>query len=269
MMTDYHVHIGQWNDVYFKAEDIFYALKKNGIGECWFSSTTSCLYSKTIVAGKSDAESLSHEELYLKIREEVKSALNYARTIDFKAHALYWVVPDIVKSGIGIERAMTECPYDGFKLHPRAQEWKLDDPVTVNFTEELFSYAEKQNLRILIHTGASGDDSPKRFEHFIKAHPNCLVQLAHLKDLDAQEYMLKKYPNVVVDSSFAGENEIEALVGDSIERKRILWGTDMPVTYWWYNVREKEKIPSVGKEALTEFYKRNHYSNESVGATYV
>ena len=28
MMTDYHIHIGQWNDVYFKAEDIFYALKK-------------------------------------------------------------------------------------------------------------------------------------------------------------------------------------------------------------------------------------------------
>jgi predicted TIM-barrel fold metal-dependent hydrolase len=114
-------------------------------------------------------------------------------------------------------------------------------------------------LRILIHTGASGVDSPKRFEHFIKAHPNCPVQLAHLKDLDAQEYMLKKYPNVVVDSSFAGENEIGALVGDSIERKRILWGTDMPVTYWWYNVLGKEKIPSIGKEVLTEFYKRNHY----------
>ena len=43
--------------------------------------------------------------------------------------------------------------------------------------------------------------------------------------------MLKKYPNVVVDSSFAGENEIEALVNGSIERKRILLGTDMPVTY--------------------------------------
>lgn len=268
-MTDYHIHIGQWNDVYFKAEDVFYALKKSGIGECWFSSTTSCLYSKTIVAGKSDAEALSHEELYFKIREEVKSALDYARTIHFKAHALYWVVPDIVKSGISIEQAMKECPYDGFKLHPNAQEWKLDDPVTVNFTEELFSYAEKQNLRILIHTGASGDDSPKRFEHFIKAHPNCLVQLAHLKDLDAQEYMLKNYPNVVVDSSFASENEIGALIDDGIERKRILWGTDMPITYWWYNVLGKERIPSIGKEVLTEFYKRNHYSNESVGASYV
>lgn len=98
MMTDYHVHIGQWNDVYFKAEDIFYALKNSGISECWFSSTTSCLYSKTIVAGKCDAEALSHEELYLKIRDEVKSALEYAQTIDFKAHALYWVVPEDRKS---------------------------------------------------------------------------------------------------------------------------------------------------------------------------
>lgn len=178
-MTDYHIHIGQWNDVYFKAEDVFYALKKSGIGECWFSN---------------------------------------------------------------------------------AQEWNFCDPVILNFTEELFSYAEKQNLRILIHTGASGVDSPKRFEHFIKTHPNCLVQLAHLKDLEAQEYMLKKYPNVVVDSSFAGENEIGTLVDDDIERKRILWGTDMPVTYWWCNVRGKGKIPSIGKEMLTEFYKKNHYS---------
>ena len=54
-------------------------------------------------------------------------------------------------------------------------------------------------------------------------------------------------------------DEIGALVDDGVEPKRILWGTDMPVTYWWYNVREKEKIPSIGKELLTEFYKRNHY----------
>lgn len=36
MMTDYHVHIGQWNDVCFKAEDIFYALKKMALANAGF-----------------------------------------------------------------------------------------------------------------------------------------------------------------------------------------------------------------------------------------
>ena len=43
-MVDYHVHIGQWAEMYFPAHWVFDELKANGVEEAWFSSTSSCRY---------------------------------------------------------------------------------------------------------------------------------------------------------------------------------------------------------------------------------
>lgn len=47
--------------------------------------------------------------------------------------------------------------------------------------------------------------------------------------------MLKKYPNVVVDSAFSSEDEIKKITKTDELKERILWGTDFPVTYWYEN----------------------------------
>lgn len=47
--------------------------------------------------------------------------------------------------------------------------------------------------------------------------------------------MLKKYPNVVVDSAFSSEDEIKKISKTDDFKNRILWGTDFPVTYWYEN----------------------------------
>lgn len=120
--------------------------------EVYFSSTTSCLYCPP-------------KDLDECVQGEIKDALLAAAEIGVKAHALYWVVPDAHLSGISIEQAMWEIAYEGFKIHPRAQKWDLDDERIHSLAEEIFSYAEKRGKMILIHCDEVSVEIAKTFFH--------------------------------------------------------------------------------------------------------
>lgn len=215
-MTDYHVHIGQFDKSYYFADRVFSALKASGVDEVYFSSTTSCLYCPP-------------KDLYEGVRGEVKDALSAAAEIGIKAHALYWVVPDVRFSGISTEQAMGEIAYDGFKIHPRAQKWDLGDERIRSLAEEIFSYAEKNRKMILIH--CDEDYPPTLFEPFIKAHPASLVQMAHCRPIYETLYMLKTYPNTVCDSAMVSKESIERIQNAGFS-DRIRYGTDFPITHY-------------------------------------
>ena len=183
------MHIGQYGNVYFYADRIFFALKENGISECWFSSTTSCIYCKESAIAKADKEIFEKaptaRELFDSLIGEMKSSLECAKTLGIKAHPLYWVVPDIHKSGIELKESLQMVDFEGFKIHPRAQNWNLENPQDYELAEKIFAQAEKQNLSVVIHTGLDDAvDSPKKFEKLIAAHPNCHVQLCHIKNAE-------------------------------------------------------------------------------------
>ena len=215
-MTDYHVHIGQFDKAYYFADRVFSALKASGVDEVYFSSTTSCLYCPP-------------KDLYEGVRGEVRDALSAAAEIGIKAHALYWVVPDVHFSGISTEQAMGEIAYDGFKIHPRAQKWDLGDERIRSLAEEIFSYAEKHDKMILIH--CDEDYPPTLFEPFIKAHPAALVQMAHCRPICETLYMLKTYPNTVCDSAMGSKESIERIQNEGFA-DRIRYGTDFPITHY-------------------------------------
>ncbi|MBQ3825465.1 MAG: amidohydrolase family protein [Spirochaetaceae bacterium] len=215
-MTDYHVHIGQFDKAYYFADRVFFALKASGVDEVYFSSTTSCLY-------------CSPKDLYEGVRGEVRDALSAAEEISIKAHALYWVVPDVHFSIISIKQAMCEIAYDGFKIHPRAQKWDLSDERIHALAEEVFLYAEKHDKMILIH--CDEDYPPTLFEPFIKAHPDSLVQMAHCRPLFDTLEMLKTYPNTVCDSAMASKENIERIQNEGFA-DRIRYGTDFPITHY-------------------------------------
>lgn len=215
-MTDYHVHIGQFDKAYYFADRVFSALKASGVDEVYFSSTTSCLYCPP-------------KDLYEGVRGEVKDALSAAAEIGIKAHALYWVVPDVRFSSISTEQAMGEIAYDGFKIHPRAQKWDLGDERIRSLAEEIFLYAEKHHKMILIH--CDEDYPPTLFEPFIKAHPASLVQMAHCRPICETLHMLKTYPNVFADTAMADRATVSALRGGGFS-ERIRFGSDFPITHW-------------------------------------
>lgn len=236
-MIDYHVHIGQWFNVYYPAEAVFTALKNKGVDEIWFSSTSSeryCTESPAVLCGKVSADGLpSPDELYKDIRIEISQALKTAGNIKIKAHPLYWVIPEVHFSDVvTIEQAMKQLPYKGFKLHPRGNEWNLSDKRTIELTEQIFSYAEAHSLLILIHCGPDAFELPVKFESFIASHPKVMVQLAHTRPLEETLYMLRRYPNTLCDTAFVSDDVKQAVIAAGFA-KRLRYGSDFPITHWY------------------------------------
>ena len=257
-MTDYHVHIGQFEKAYYYADRVFSVLKKNGMDEVYFSTTSSCIFCRE----NTDDRFPEHERrnapsassLYEAIRGEVKNALLCAKETGIKAHALYWVVPDFhfANCGLTVKKAMEYVPYDGFKIHPFAQRWNLKDERIAELAEEIFDYAETNKKRIVIHTGDDDICSPRLFECFIASHKNVIVQLAHCRPKEQTIYMLQNYANIFCDSSMASKENIVEIARCGFE-SRILYGSDFPITH----CRKVKPNYDPTEEELAVFYNKN------------
>ena len=233
--VDYHVHFGQWYNVYYSAASVFDSVKASGVEEIWFSSTSSCKYCKEsldVINKNLDSSCFpTASELYNFIKNEVLEAIEYAKKINLKVVPLYWVIPEIHFSdsaNISIEKAMKEVPYKGFKLHPRGNHWDLSDKKTFELAENVFSYANDHNLHILIHCGCDDFEKPTLFETFIAKYQKVQVQLAHCRPVEETLYMLKKYSNTICDTAFVSE-EIQKEIIAAGFGNRIVNGSDFPI----------------------------------------
>ena len=149
-MIDSHIHIGQFYEEYYEVNKIFDVIFSNGkIDGIVYSSTSSCIPNVK----------------YDFVQNEIASAIKkYPANV---ATPLFWFVPDYINQEITIETAMNEFPYGGFKLHPYGNEWNFEnDTKQCEILHEIFDYADKRKMRVLIHTGESGVDRPSRFERF-------------------------------------------------------------------------------------------------------
>lgn len=231
-MTDFHVHIGQYENTYFYPHRVFSALKMSGVDEAWFSSTTSCIYCKESDAANRDpllcSRAPSAVFLYENIRDEIKCALTASEKLDFKVHPLFWVVPEVMFAGVGLDTVMGELNYDGFKIHTFAQNWNMLKEKNYNLVDSIFYFAQKHKKRILIHTGCEEKDSPRKFESFIRKYSSVKVQLAHCRNYYDLNYMLEKYDNVFVDCS-ASCNSVVSNLRDKFGTDKVLFGSDFPV----------------------------------------
>lgn len=235
-MTDWHVHTGQWHEIYYNPEAVVRALKSGGTDEFYFSSTSSEIFCKESVMlddEKVRAAAPTARELYGAVKSEVQAALDAAREVGAKAHPLYWVVPEVHFSGaVSVAGAMAELPYEGFKLHPRGNRWDLSDARTAALAEEVFSYAEAHGLFVLVHCGPDDFERPSLFEKYIANHPNATVQLAHSRPLSDTLEMLTRYPNTVCDTAFTPDSDVEKIRAAGFG-SRIRHGTDFPLTHYW------------------------------------
>ncbi|MBD5404796.1 MAG: amidohydrolase family protein [Treponema sp.] len=238
-MTDWHIHIGQWHEVYYDPVAVVRALKAAGTEEFWLSSTSSCRYCRESPAVCGDPtlmESLpTARELHDFIKSEMNSALSAAKDCGARARPLYWVIPEVhfsSEAGVTVRRAMEELPYEGFKIHPRGNVWNMDDPWTLDLAHEVFSYSERCGLHVLIHTGEDAFERPSLFEPLIKAYPRVTVQLAHCRPLAETLEMLEKYPNVICDTAFV-DMETQDKVRAAGFGERIRFGSDFPITHYF------------------------------------
>jgi predicted TIM-barrel fold metal-dependent hydrolase len=244
-MTDNHVHIGQFEDVYYDGPEIIETVMGYGMKGLSFSSTTSC---------KDDVR-------YEEVEREIKNLLAQIGYPAEIVRPFFWYIPDYINQKISIPSAFSVIPYKGLKLHPCFQNWDFDDKRHLETLHCLFDYAEKYELPVLIHTGHNGVDSADRFERFFGEYPKVKCILAHCRPLEKTVEMLKKYTNVLCDTAFVPEADIQHIITNGFKDKIVL-GTDFPVTHFF-----STKYPKEGENPMITFAEQ--YAKDIFGASLI
>lgn len=219
-MTDHHIHIGQFNEVYYDALEVFNAIEANfsktGVSEVHFSSTSSC---------RDDVE-------LPKIEEETAYALKFKSDV-LAIRPYLWFVPKYAEQKISVKSSMQAFDYVGFKLHPFAQNWDLENPIHKKCLNDIFEYAEENQKSILIHSGTGESCNPIRFEQFFKDFPNAKVILAHSNPPETVANLVNKYKSVFCDTAYVQRKNLKIVSQVIKDKNKILFGTDFPLTNYF------------------------------------
>ena len=219
-MTDHHVHIGQFNEIYYDALKLFALIEKlsgkTKITEIRYSSTSSC---------RDDAE-LS------KVEEEIEYASNFESDI-LTARPYLWFIPRYAEQGISVKSAASAFDYCGIKLHPAGQTWDESNPKHEKALRGIFEWADENEKSILIHCGPQKCDIPTRFEKFFAEYKNAKVILAHSNPVRETAEMVNKYANVFCDTACISPENLKLLREKVHDNTKILFGSDFPVSHYF------------------------------------
>lgn len=217
-MTDHHIHIGQFNELYYDALEVFEAIEESGanygIDEARFSSTSSC---------RDDVE-------LLKIEEETAYALSYSGKL--KVRPYLWFVPSYADKNISVFSATKTFDYCGIKLHPAAQKWDLENPRHKKCMEEIFDWSAQNKKPVLVHSGTIPDDLPTRFSPFAIERPDSVLILAHSNPVKECAGLVNAHKNIFCDTACIQKKNLEKLRSLVRDKSKILFGSDFPVTHY-------------------------------------
>jgi len=240
-MTDNHIHIGQFYDVYYDPVEITDIVMSADMEGMSFSSTSSCI----------------ENILYSEIEKEIMCLLSHVSYTVEIIRPFFWYIPDYIKQTITVESVFENIPYKGIKLHPYIQNWDFNDMRHMEALHDLFDYAAGKELPVLIHTGHSGIDSANRFERFIDEYRSVKCILAHCRPLDITIKMLEKYNNVYCDTAFVSQEDIKRIASLGFKDK-IIFGSDFPVTHYF-------RIKNPNSSDSSQISLREQYAEDIAG----
>ncbi|MDD6489872.1 MAG: amidohydrolase family protein [Clostridia bacterium] len=223
---DYHVHIGQFQNVYYNPYKIVNVLSYYGVAGAYISSTTSCM----------NWDSVEEKNIIVEhIKAEFDELLLCSTDKNFDARPLCWVIPQRYYEGDSVEQMYSESEYQGFKIHPRAHIWNIDDKKIHILLDDICQIAENKNVPIIIHTGICDFEKPSKFEHWFKKFPKVNFVLAHCKAVDEMMALFTKYSNVFGDVAFSSPSDLQKIINTNYFN-RLLFGTDFPITTYKENM---------------------------------
>lgn len=246
-MFDSHIHIGQFNDLFTSPETLADFLDSVGVDRFAVSSTSTC--------------ERNYDKVLLEMRELI--SLCGERVLP-----VLWVLPEMFNNDIINFYLDSGICWRMLKIHPQTSpigSWKTDS----TNTNQLISLARNLNLPILIHTGEINGCYPEQFNDIILANPDINFVLAHGRPLIQIMVIMESCPNCWCDTAFMPTENIVKLCEMGLS-DRVLWGTDYPITKYYYPdidqvsyyrnlvCRLKSLIPK------TDFQKITHINAESL-----
>ena len=113
----------------------------------------------------------------------------------------------------------------GIKLHPRAQDFRLDSPAVW----ELFGRAAADGLPVLVHTGYGMWAASAELAAIANTLPDVRLILGHSTFIDMPRAVtvLGECPNVYFETSVVRAYDLFSVL-DTIDPSRVLYGSDLP-----------------------------------------
>lgn len=238
-MIDFHVHIGQFNNVYYDAHKVFSSIikAKTEINTVYYSSTSTC---------RDDVE-------LNKIEEEIAYAQSF-KSKKLTVRPYLWAIPKYAEQKIDLFKTMGKFDYVGIKLHPQSHKWDLENKTHTDFLQNIFEYCHYYNKLILLHTGCSQETRPDRFLKYYLQFPNSKVILAHSNPIEITAQIINNFANVYCDIACMKDEEILSLKSKTTDIGKILFGSDFPLTNYFSRYLFSTRL------SLTKQYKNDFNS---------
>jgi uncharacterized protein len=235
MISDSHLHIGQFYEIYYEPLEILQVVAEQGVKSCVYSSTTMSGYSK--------------------IEKEISATTKTFSPLKFKPYFRF--VPSYIEKGINAKNAFENLPYKGIKIHPKLEKWDFGDKKQSKALHSLFGYACENKIPVLIHTGPDSFEKPELFEPFFIEYPSVKFTIAHCRPVYESIAMFALYKNVYGDTAFLPKEDLQKIVKANFG-KRIVLGSDFPITHYFVvkngSRRTLQKQYAMDAEKL-EFYR--------------
>lgn len=251
MLCDSHVHVGQFNHIYYSPEMLLAVVKQLGIDRFAVSSITIC------------------EENYTKMLGELQTLIRLAPE---KVAPVLWLSPAMMQNIQILNRFLTSgiC-WKCVKVHGGFHKgyWKPYSP----FMNRALQVARQLKIPLLFHTGYNGartgtNDScePKTYRKIIEKNPTISFILAHSRPVEQTISILKANANAYADTAFSPTEDVVSMVNEGLS-DRILWGTDLPIVSYFYGEDMDFKqyndqlLSSLRSKITEEDYQKLTYGN--------
>ncbi len=239
--NDSHIHVGQYVAQYTSPKALIDFLTEVGVKRFAVSSTSICggVYNKSL------------REIYRLVK------LGKGRVLP-----VLWVLPQMFDDG-GIDKLLNiGIRWRCLKIHPQIHpnQWRNND-----LQRKAAELADYMHVPLLIHTGNMEGCYPLLYEHIISQYPSVTFVLAHGRPLEQTVQLMKMYHNVWADTAFMPTDNIVKLCQENLA-DRVLWGTDYPITKWYYPDSDPREyyfeLLSKLRQSITEIeYKKITYQN--------
>lgn len=243
-MVDSHIHVGQFNNLYFEPVEIHNLMTSLKVDYYAVSSTTIC------------------EENYPKVIDELQELIRLDKD---KVLPVMWITPDGLNGNIAWYLE-TSIKWKSIKIHPflHPGEWTNN----ADKISEVIDIARELNAPILIHTGNEECCQANLFEEIIANNPDIVFILAHGRPINQAIRIMQRYKNAFVDTAFMPITHIESIVSYGLSHK-LLWGTDMCIPKHFYPSLDMTKYYNDRLKELSDICTPEQYRqithNNSIG----
>lgn len=210
---DSHVHVGQFENLYFSPQEVVDFMDKVYVDKFAVSSTTVC------------AE--EHE----KSISEIKELINIASD---RVIPVLWVTPRVFRENLLSVYTTSGINWRCVKVHG-LQNWTFSE------IETIANSTQKMRLPLLLHTGGAPQCDAGQYYSLCKEYNNQRIILAHSRPCDETINIMMDCKNAWADTAFTPITDIIKMIEAGLD-ERILWGSDYPIPHWFYPRRNILKM---------------------------